>query len=355
MKIASSSCLLSVLLLIVGVARAEQAKSAEAGPVQVTVGAFFNNVPEVSLVDNSVTLDAYIWFRWEPEAWPPPSGRAPDDAEGRGAVPPAGTAASEGRSGPAGTIEVIGSSDGQATSVYDRPEAGYCCVQWKGQRSNFWDVRNYPFDHQEIRLVVEDATFDAREIRYVADTQNSGFSPDLRLPGCRVKGLRTEVAEFAYPTNFGDPAIKTGVGSRYARANFVLTLRRDGWGLFFKLFTALLVSTFVALLAFFINPTQVDPRFGLCVGGLFGIVASGYAVSSMLPETGEVCYADRLHQAGLMVVLLTVAESALSLSLHLNHGERGATIAKRLDRVSFGLLFTGFVAAIVILTARALQ
>lgn len=341
-----------VALALAAAARA-QSQTAQPAATEVKVGVFLNNVPQVSLVENSVTLDAYVWFRWDAGRWPPADSNAAEGAKERGAV----LAESEGSipniSGPAESFEVIGSSEQEKIALYNRPASGYCCVQWKGKRSNFWDVRNYPFDRQEIRFVLEDAAYDDRQLRYVIDAANSGYSDELRIPGFQVQSLRSEVIGFTYPTNFGDPALATDNASRYSRATFVLTARRDGWGLFFKLFTALLVSTFVALLAFFINPTQVDPRFGLCVGGLFGIVASGYAVSSLLPESGEVCYADRLHQAALLVVLATVAESAYSLSLHLNRGERGAAIAKRIDRVSFFVLGIGFLTAVAVLTYGA--
>jgi len=106
------------------------------------------------------------------------------------------------------------------------------------------------------------------------------------------------------------------------------------------------------MLALFINPTQVDPRFGLCVGGLFGIVASSYAVNSVLPDAAGFCYADKLHVAGLLCVLVVVTESVYSLSLHLNRGEPGARHARRLDRATFALVAGGYVATVVVLTAQ---
>lgn len=322
-------------------------------PVRMRVGAFVNNIPKISLSDNEVLLDAYIWFRWDPATWPPAAATSDaGDAETRGAQ---AAPSADGLSGGAATFEVVQCSGAERTAVYNRPQDGYCCVQWKGARSNFWDVTNYPFDREDVRLVIEDASFDARQLVYEADTEGSGVGPELQVPGCRVHAVNAKVESFTYPTDFGDPDLKDADRSSYSRFVLSITLERDGWAIFFKLFTALLVSTVVALLAFFINPTQVDPRFGLCVGGLFGIVASGYAVSSMLPDTSEPCYADQLHQAGLVVVLAAVAESALSLALHLNHGERGAAIGRRLDRVSFLVLGTGFAATVVWLTVRAIR
>ena len=365
-KILQVICVLVTLTHAVDGRAAALAEGPDAS--RVTVGAFINNIPHVDLQANEVSIDAYIWFRWDPTQWPPREFSDGGAAE-RGAVLPkdaatAGAAISapsvptsadtdEGKlPGPAGTFEVIGAGEAAKTLVYSRPEEGYCCIQWKGKRSNHWDVRDYPFDQQEIRLTIEDSTFDSRQLRYEPDIANCGMSPEIHISGCKVDGLQGRVDGFMYPTNFGDPKFTADTQSTYSRFTLVLRLHRDGWGMFFKLFTALLTSTFVAILAFFINPTQVDPRFGLCVGGLFGIVASSYAVSTMLPETAEVCYADRLHQIGLLAVLATVIESAYSLSLHLNHGERGAAIAKRLDRVSACIVAGLFISAVIWMTLR---
>ena len=369
--------LIAAIAAWVGAPGALGGTEASPQPTKVHVGVFLNSIPHVDLQANQVAMDAYIWFRWDPARWPP-SEAGGEGAKERGAallpksdgggsavdVPPAsaGSAApaaagtepaEEKPSGAAGTFEVIGADEASVKPVYNRPEDGYCCIQWKGKRSNHWDVRSYPFDRQEIRLTIEDASFDDRQLQYVADSANCGFSPDLRVAGCKIDGIEARVDTYTYPTNFGDPRFTKDTQSNYSRFTMILRLHRDGWGMFFKLFTALLISTFVALLAFWINPTQVDPRFGLCVGGLFGIIASSYAVAYMLPETGEVCYADRMHQVGLLAVLITVIESAVSLSFHLNMGDRGARIARRLDRISALVVSGGFVMAVIWLTVRA--
>ena len=344
-------CIAPLLFVSVGVAFAERQSSAEsiattsvasqaiatlpikgaAAPMTVTVGAFVNNIPQVDLRANTFEFDAYIWFRWDPAAWP-------SSAEG----------------GPAQTFEIMGASADCSKEVVYASD-GYCCVQVKGVRTNFWDVRSYPFDQQRLQIVVEDSNFDTRELIYKADHANSGLAPSLRVSGCRVQPLEVSVTDFVYPTNFGDPAIAHGAASSYSRVAFSIPVARESWGIFIKLFTGLFVALSVASIALFINPTQVDPRFGLCVGGLFGIVASGYAVSSVLPDSSELGYADKLHVAALICVLLIVMESAIALALHLNCEERGARIARRLDRVMFVVIVAGYVTAAVTFTLSAMQ
>jgi hypothetical protein len=106
------------------------------------------------------------------------------------------------------------------------------------------------------------------------------------------------------------------------------------------------------MISLFINPTQVDPRFGLSVGALFCIVASGYAVNSILPDASGLSFSDQLHLVALLSVLVIIAESAYSLSLHLNRGVEGAALSKRLDRVTFLCVAIAHLSAVTILTWR---
>ena len=341
------------------------ADAAPPEPVKVTVGVFMSNIPKVNMVSNSFKFNAYVWFRWDPAAWPPKVQQAtPPVGANAAASPDETTTAFGGKtgggdllapslSGPAATFEII-SADGQLvkTPLYLRP--GYCCLQVEGERTTFWNVRNFPFDKQRIDIVIEDGSFDAREMLYEPDMKGSGISPGLIVTGFRLSHPTQTVDQFVYETTFGDPALETSGTSPYSRYTFSIPMRRDSWGLFFKLFSGLFVCTTIAMIALFINPMQVDPRFGLCVGGLFGIIGNSYLVSSLLPETSELCYADMLNIIALVMVLLVVIESAFSLSLHLNRGEAGAALAKRLDRWTFVALFVAFAGATIFLTIQAM-
>ncbi len=303
-------------------------------PVEVRLGVFLSHVPMIDLQENSFKFDAYVWLRWDPSHWPPPSARGQETAP----------------ASPRETLQVVDAVELEVEETFMRP--GYCCLHIQGKRLNFWDVRDYPFDRQRLELVFEDESFDERELRYVPDTENSEVSESMRVPGSIPRTAAIGVSSYTYPTTFGDPDLESGYGSSYSRVTFGLSVDRDGAGMFFKLFTALFVATLVSMISLFIRPTQVDPRFGLSVGGLFCIVASGYAVNSVLPDASGLSYADKLHLGASLCVLLIVAESAYSLSLHLNKGEDGARFAKRLDRATFLVVASGYAITVLVLTLQ---
>src|SRR5687768_16492336 len=108
----------------------------------------------------------------------------------------------------------------------------------------------------------------------------------------------------------------------------VLTL---GSTLYLRLFSGLHIAVFVAFLALWIQPTDVDPRFGLGAAALFAAVASEFVVASSLPETNILTLADQLHMASLGFIFLSLIESAVSLPLC----RANAVASRRLDRISF--------------------
>jgi len=323
------------------------------GPTIVDVGAFVNEVHDVDLPGNAFSFNMYLWFRWDPTHWPPRDlGGVSDDASQRGAVhPDRGVAqASSTPAGPFETFELVGARSIEVKEIYRRE--GYCCVQVAGEVTNRWRVEDFPFDRQVLSLRIEDASYETSQVVYRADVERCGLSPDFAIPGSTIVGLEAVVESFAYPTTFGDPLIEQGTEATYSRFRLDILVGREGWSLFLKLFTGLLVSTAVAMLAFWIDPTQVDPRFGVCVGGLFGIIASSYVVSSLLPDGVSLAYADQLHVASLVAVMLTLIESTVSLGLRLRDEPRTTLISRRLDRVTFVVVASAYVGFVAFATSR---
>jgi hypothetical protein len=117
------------------------------------------------------------------------------------------------------------------------------------------------------------------------------------------------------------------------------------------MFLPLYVAVAVAILAFFIKPTDVDPRFGLGVGALFAAVANSYINSSMLPNTGVMSLADIINIIGTITILLTLIES--TISLHLYDRKDKKMLSHRFDRLSFYVLLLGYIIFNVALLSAA--
>ena len=106
------------------------------------------------------------------------------------------------------------------------------------------------------------------------------------------------------------------------------------------------MSVFIALLALFIKPTDVDPRFGLGVGALFAAVAGTIVLASQLPDNAGMTAGNFLNSTCVTIILLSLVESVISLRLAEANRWK---LSSRVDMYSFAALTAMFVATVAAL------
>lgn len=288
----------------------------EAPPEEVYVGTYLNQIFDVSLKDNKFCADFYIWFRWKSDAIDPFE-----------------------------SFEVVNGRVESKTGEYTDEIEGYHYASCRviATISKFWDITRFPLDNHTLTIEIEDTDNEEFKLRYLSDVENCGFNPGVRVPGWEVDRMGVSVVPHTYTTNYGDISLPTNAQSIYSRFIFALDIIRPGYGYFIKSFFTVFVAALVALVALFIKPIDLDPRFGLGAGALFAAVASEVVIASMLPDTSIITLADRLHIIAITFVFLSIAESIVALRLY----EKGQeTQSHRLDRISFYVclvLFLGLV------------
>jgi hypothetical protein len=270
----------------------------------VVVGVYVNQIHEFSLRDDSFTVDFYLWFRWkDPELKPYESFSVVD-----------------------GRIE--SRTDAVVRELPDGEKHAYTRVVAKITR--FFDVSDYPLDNHQLAIIVEEEDLESQKLRYVADTDNSAASPTILLPGWDFERLSSLAGVGSYHSNFGDPTLPKGNEASYARLTTAVAFTRVGANFFVKLFFGLWACVLLSYLAFFMRPSNVDPRFGVGVGALFGAIASQYVVANALPDTNVITLADQMHLTAFFFIITSVTQSTVSLWLF--ETER-VEASKRLDQV----------------------
>jgi len=117
--------------------------------------------------------------------------------------------------------------------------------------------------------------------------------------------------------------------------------------IYLKTFIGVFISVAIAFLTFLIEPTDLDPRFGVGIAGIFGAVSSMIVVSSNMPENPYFTLSDQIHFASLGFIFLSIFASCLVLPLH-KAGRVKAS--QRLDKVfGFGLVFA-YTATVFLMT-----
>ncbi len=213
-----------------------------------------------------------------------------------------------------------------------------------------WKVADYPFDEQRLKIYIENSTFDSNDLVFIPDTVGKSYDPNLTVDGWEVTDFKVKTDVSHYATAFGDIKVKEP-HSTYSRFVIDIGLKRDAWGLFIKVFLGMYVAFFIAYVGFFINLENIEPRFGLPVGGVFASVGNKYVIDSFLPESSQLTLVDLLHGLTLICIFLMIVQSAYSLHLF-----KVGKIQKahRIDKIVAHSIFSFFAMANLLLIFLAL-
>lgn len=248
------------------------------------------------------------------------------------------------------SIELFNSKEHEFTlgSVEEVEGWQWAATKCKAVVKKEWDIRNFPFDRQRLDIVIEDSELDIEEMIFIADDANTKLDSSIHLDGWAIDSVSINAGSHVYETTYGDPSI-SGT-STYPNVVTSVFITREGGGLFVKMFTGVYVAFLIAMLVFFIDPCEVDPRFGLSVGGLFAAVGNKYIVDSILPETTTFTMVDKIHDLTFAFLFLSIIISVVSLTLW-KGGKEDAS--RRLDRTAFAILMGLYIAFNLVIVLSA--
>jgi hypothetical protein len=305
-----------------GVTAAEQAPTAGAIPVEV--GVYVERIPELSIKDSAWSVVFDIWFRWQGDLQNP------------------------------GEDFVLMEGSIESKEKLDEATVGeshYVRYRVVGQLTKAFRIARFPVDEHMLTIAIESGRSIRERLLFVPDAASTSVSSRVAVPGYQlVRSVGIEKAH-SYKTTRGDPRMVAGTKSTYSQYRFGMAFKRDGWGLYLKMFQALYVAVIVSMLACFIKPTDVDPRFGLGVGGLFAAVANSYLVGSYVPDTGQFALADVVNALGILTILVTIIESTISLYLFDRRDEQA--LSRKLDNAAFGIMLPCFLGVNLLLLIAA--
>ena len=198
--------------------------------------------------------------------------------------------------------------------VSDKGKVRWELMKMKCTMKQPWSVEDFPFDRQLLNIQIENVLWEKNDLIFKPDTKGSKLDKTMAVEGWIVDKFVVSNGVHNYPTSFGDPEAKVD-NSDYATFNIAIELKRNAWGLFFKLFIGMYIAFFISLVTFLLDPADIEPRFGLPVGALFAAVGNKYIIDSILPETTSFTLVDTLHAITFSCIFFTILTCAISLLL----------------------------------------
>lgn len=178
-----------------------------------------------------------------------------------------------------------------------------------------WQVHDFPFDKQHLRVKIENSIYDKNSLVFEPDIKGSKFGDEETIAGWTISNFKISADENEYLTGFGDP--RPGRDrQQFSELLIEMDIEREAWGLFLKIFIGMYIAFLISILSFTPHPAELEPRFGLPVGGLFAAVGNKYIIDSLLPETSSFTLVDSLHTLTFTAIFATLVVSAIALRMH---------------------------------------
>lgn len=233
------------------------------------------------------------------------------------------------------------------TSVVDLSDKKWFYTKALIRSRQKFSTKNYPFDEQRIIFIIESSEYTTDNLVFLTDSANCIFDSMVfdQIEGWVIQDISFQSTDVQYASSFGDPATTLSSSPRFI-ISFTLK-RTQSWLALFKVITGIIVAFIISTCVFFIKPTHTDPRFGLCVGGLFAAIGNKYIVESMIASTNELNLLDNLHNITFIAILLIVIISVLSLRLYEINDGKYQRISEKIDRLSFYSIMVSYVSLFV--------
>lgn len=299
-----------------------QEEQATEVPDTVIAGAYIINIHDINFRDKEYTLRFWLWMLYDNPSF---------DFAGQIDIPNAKEIEQ-----PAPLMDLV---DGKTWQL----------LKMKCVMKQNWKVDDFPFDTQQLIIRVENSLFDNRALVYKLDTDGSTYDRELSLDGWHISHFAISTSVNEYTTVFGDPRSDM-LHSEYASFNIQMDLEREAWGLFAKIFIGMYIAFLISIISFTLQPSELEPRFGLPVGGLFAAVGNKYIIDSLLPESTHFTLVDTLHTLTFLAILGTLLVSAISLKYFDAHQLEKS---KRASRIGAWLVISLYAVSNGILIGRA--
>jgi len=317
--------------------------------IKIPVGIFVTSIHGIDFRSEQYTMTFWLWATYPTEAMREVAG---------------------GDYVPFNTIEIVNAQSKTISPtdqyvVNNEDGTTYAIAKFTATISQHWDVRDFPFDRQNLKLVIESVGIPSSAINFVPDTQNSLVSEELQISGWVIDKLQLEALNYEYRSTFGDPSGQIGI---YPRIMAEIPVRRIGFRLFINSFLGFFIAYVIISLIYFL---EVNSRIGLIMTAIFAAVGNKYTIDTYLimtaifaavgnkytidtyfPNQSAFSLSDLIQICSFGMIAIGIVTTIISMRLVENdkHDQ-----AKKVDRFAQSVYIPAYIVIIVIGTITAIR
>jgi hypothetical protein len=258
----------AVLLLVFTIVAALLAPAANAADVQV--GVYIINLGKFDVASGSFTADFYL------------SLKCPDCAKEDGKVTTLI---------PFNGFEFMNGRAATMDKIIDEPTEKFYRIQANLQSPV--DLKDYPFDSQEMQIILEDKTQTTEALNYVPDLEQTGMDDVPGFTGWDLLGYNASVREHEYKV----------YDETYSQYVFRMPINRIASNAFLKTFLPVCFIMLIVLFSFLLDPDKITTRLGMVSSALVASVMFHVSIANQLPPVGYLTFADKFMVLTYFVLL----------------------------------------------------
>jgi hypothetical protein len=145
------------------------------------------------------------------------------------------------------------------------------------------EFHSYPFDTQDLKIVLEDSKYNTSSLMYVPMTDVLGVDEQFRIAGWKIQSYNTSVSTHEYPW-----------GEDYSQLTYTIKLERDAGLTAAKLLLPPIIFCVVSGLSFFFKADKITQRLGLGTSMLISAVMFHLSQTSSLPPLPSLILIDKI-------------------------------------------------------------
>jgi hypothetical protein len=276
--------LLLMLAALTGTVSAAETK--DASPVNAVIGVFVMSLYDLSLTDNSFDAVFWVWLLFPEGTEPPP---VSEDS-----------------------LEIVNAKSFDRMFYFDLVKGGrhWVTMKYNAVLTHNWNMDDFPFDRQFLKIEIEEAEYDATQVQFVPDRIDSNINSEIKIPGWKVERLSIESRLDINETTYGDPVLTSK--SVYPETIITIVIKREGTRLLFNLLTAAYVAFILGIMVLFLHPDYIDARKVVLTSSMITIIGNHYIISASLPEISTFTLIDKVMITTFTAICLCAFFSVLT-------------------------------------------
>lgn len=294
----------------------------EGVPTKVSIGSYLMDLAGVDDVDQTFSADFFLWYAWhDPRLALKDAG---DTGEPR-------IFSYQQIWHP--FIEIFNQRDLKAR--YDemlRVDAAgnvQFIQRYTGELSTPLQHKDFPFDSQELEILIGSMRYGPDELSLVVDEQRTGRREWLSITGWSV-GPGTAEITTEYLT----------VQDRHlARMDFRIPVKRHASFFYIKVIIPLCLIVLMAWFVLWIDPSALGPQIGIPTSAVFALILYIHRTATLLPRIDYLTRLDRFILGTLILVFVTLGEAVTTTMLTMKGKKELALSIDRHARYVYFLLF----------------